>query len=195
MILTRNTTDLRRLVTKHVAADQVVQGQYWYQNRGCFIGCLNHGDDPRSAEAEFGLPIIVQRIAESIFEGLPAEEAKAFFAALPDAVHSDGMDLSRVGWHFFAIELRSLPKQPDEIQAVIKPVITGIDLLAAGQDWPVANAAALAADYAVWAAAAAYAAINAAYAAGAAADSLNARRRQRDLLLRLIYESPIGDNQ
>lgn len=215
MILTRNTTDLRRLVTEHVAADQVAQRVYWDAEiqRGCFIGCLNHSDDPAGAESQFGLPIMVQRIAESIFEALPADEAITFFAALPDAVHSDGMDLSRVGWKFLAAELRSLPEQPDSIQAVIDPVIAGMDLLAAGQEWLDAEAAACAANAAAWAAwaaawavnAAAYAVNAAAYAAKAAeaaadaadtaVDSLNARRRQRDLLLRLIAESPIGDNQ
>jgi hypothetical protein len=174
---TRNTDKLRREVAAHVAADTIIQGDYWDEasQSGCFIGCLAHDDDPESNEAEYGLPIMLQRIAENIFEALPADEAKTFFAALPDAVGCDGKDLSRVGWQFLAAELRSLPPQPADIQEVIDPVIAGMDRLANGQDWPAATAKA-AANAAATAKAAAYAAAkaaanvaNAAYAAAYAA--------------------------
>ena len=181
---TRNTDKLRREVAAHVAADTIIQGDYWDEasQSGCFIGCLAHDDDPESNEAEYGLPIMLQRIAENIFEALPADEAKTFFAALPDAVGCDGKDLSRVGWQFLAAELRSLPPQPADIQEVIDPVIAGMDRLANGQDWPAATAKAAAkaaanaaADAnAANAANAAKAAANAAYAANAAANAANA---------------------
>ena len=181
---TRNFDRLRITVAAHVAADTIVQGTYWDEetHRGCFIGCLAHDDDPTVNEAEYGLPVMVQRIAENIFEALPADEAKAFFAALPDAVGCDGKDLSRVGWQFLAAELRSLPPQPADIEAVIDPVIAGMERLANGQDWPVAHAANAA--NAATAAACAYA-INATAATAAAA-----HLRQRDLLLQLISEAP-----
>lgn len=246
-ILTKNTEKLRQEVATHVAADSIVQGDYWdEENRhGCYIGCLAKGNDPTINEVTYGLPVILQRIAEGIFEALPADEAKAFFAALPDAVACDGKDLTKVSWQFLAAELRSLPEQLAEIQAVIDPVIAGMDLLASGQEWTAAAAAAVArdaaaravddawaaawdtaddaawapawaADKAVWAAAdaahaAAYAARAAAKAAAKAAASWAAnaaaawaantattragsRRRQRDLLLRLISEAPVVEN-
>ena len=169
---TRNTDRLRREVAAHVAADMITQGVYWDEDtqQGCFIGCLARSNDPADNEAEYGLPIMLQRIAEDIFEALPADEAKAFFASLPDAVGCDGKDLSRVGWQFLAAELQSLPPQTTDNQAVIDPVITGLDLLAAGQDWPHAQAAhAARAAYAAAASAA-----SAAYAASAAAYAANA---------------------
>ena len=174
-MLTKNTEQLKQRVAEHVAADSIIQGIYWDTEnlRGCFIGCLAHDDDPSINEATYGLPIAVQRIAENIFEAIPADEAKAFFAALPDAVGCDGKDLSKVHWQFLAAELRSLPPQPDHIQAAIDPVIAGMDLLAQGLHWP---DAARAADAAAWA------------AAWAAAD---ARLRQRDLLLQLIADAPV----
>jgi hypothetical protein len=213
-MLTKNTDKLRQEVAAHVAADRVIQGTYWdaENNRGCFIGCLNHSEDPSGAENEYGLPVVVQRIAEAIFEALPPCEAKAFFAALPNAVGCDGKDLSRVGWQFLAAELRALPDQPAEIEAAIHPVIAGMELLAAGQEWPeAAKAAAWAvAEAAKWAAkaakAAAWAVAEAAWAAALAASAgaaariaANAagaargavRQRQRDLLLRLIAEAPV----
>jgi hypothetical protein len=137
---------------------------------------------------------MLQRIAENIFESLPLKEAQAFFAALPTAVGCDNKDLSKVGWQFLASELRSLPPQPAEITAVIEPVVVGMDLLAAGQEWPAATAAAA---YATATATAAYAAATAtataaaAYATAAYAAADAARLRQRDLLLRLITEAPI----
>ena len=179
MILTKNTDKLRQEVAAHVAADAIVQGVYWdvVRKQGCFFGCLAKSDDPTINEATYGLPVMVQRIAENIFEALPADEAKAFFAALPDAVACDGKDLTKVGWQFLAAELRSLPEQPAEIQAVIDPVIAGMDLLASGQEWPAAAEAA-----------------RAAWAADARADWAAARLRQRDLLLRLIAEAPVVEN-
>jgi hypothetical protein len=218
LMLTRNTDKLCQEVAAHVAADSIVQGTYWDSEykRGCFIGCLARGADPAISETAYGLPVMVQRIAENIFEVLPADEAKAFFAALPDAVSCDGKDLSKVGWQFLAAELRSLPEQFAEIQAVVDPVIAGMDLLASGQEWSAAAAdaaaaaaadaaayaaaadAAAAAAYAAWAvadaadaadAAAAYAAADAARAAADAA--ADARLRQRDLLLQLISEAPV----
>jgi hypothetical protein len=163
-MLSINTDTLRAEVAAHIAADAVVQGHYWKDGKGCFIGCLAHSRDATVLGDRFGLPLPLVRICEGIFEALPADEAKSFFAAVPDAVGVDGKDLSRVHWAFLAEELRALPEVPPEVQAVIDPVIAGMDLLASGQKWPAAaRAAARAAD----AADAAYAAD----AADAAADA------------------------
>ena len=197
MKLTRNHADLTLEVAKHIEADALVRGEYWDGSKGCFIGCLTHSSDPKPAFERFGLPEPLLRIAESIFEALPKDEGIAFFAALPAAVACDGKDLSRVHWSFLAAELRALPKVAANIQAVIDLVVAGMDLLADGKDWPkdAARAAAYAADAAAYAAyaaarAAARAAADAAYADAARAA---ARIRQRETLLRLISEAPMGD--
>ena len=201
MTLTKNTEILRAEVAAHIKADALVRGSYWKPSKnavggqGCFISCLTHSSDPTPASTQFGLPVAVLRIAENIFEALPDHEGKAFFAALPDAVGRDGRDLSRVVWAFLAAELRALPQTTDAAQAVIDPVIDGMDLIFSGQQWPDAAscatyaasyaadatadaasvAAACAADAAAYAAyaadAAAYAAAYAAYAADATADA------------------------
>ena len=192
IMLTKNTDQLRQQVAAHVAADSIAQGVYWDKRnkRGCFIGCLAHSDDPGINEQTYGLPVMVQRIAESIFEALPDDEAKAFFASLPNAVGCDGKDLSKVGRQFLAAELRALPEQPAEVQVVIDPVIAGMDLLASGQE------RAAAAARAAWAAAraaadAAWAAADADADAAAWAARAAARRRQRDTLLALISQAPV----
>lgn len=213
---TRNIETLRKEVAAHIEADALVRGQYWSDGKGCFIGCLTHSADPTPAVERFGLTEPLLRIAESIFEALPDDEGRAFFAALPDAVERDGKDLSRVHWAFLASELRALPSVPQEVQAVIDPVIAGMDLLASGGEWPMADAcsAAGASADAVPSAAAYYAAratrADAHTAARAAADAADAadaaalaaraaytsraayaaaRLRQRDTLLRLIKEA------
>ena len=234
LMLTKNFQQLKAEVESHVEADSVAQGSY----NTCFIGCLaNQSNDPQHIKNTYGIPEMVSRIAESIFEGLPKEEAPAFFGALPNAVACDGKDLSRVPWQFLAAELESLPTMPDSIQAVIDPVIAGMKLLAEGKEWgeasansaawaaaraansaansaaraaaSAANSAARAANSAA-ASAAARAANSAAWAADSAADSaawaaawaadsaawdaasaVDARRRQRDLLLKLISEAPV----
>ena len=216
-MLTKNIDKLRCEVAAHVAADKVAQGSY----DTCFIGCLSGGGDRSEViEREYGLPVMVQRIAENIFEALSADEAVKFFAAFPDAVREDNKDLSKVGWQFLAAELRSLPAQPAEIQPVIDPVIAGMDLMAAGKQWPGAALAAEAAGRAAQAAAraaaraakaaaragraaglagraAAEAAEDAGLDAGWAAEDAQAagwaagRIRQCDLLLRLIQEAPV----
>ena len=192
-MLTKNFQKLQAEVIAHVKADRVIQGSY----STCFICCLANGhNDPDFIENEYGIPLMVSRIAESIFEWLPADEAVDFFAALPEAVGSDGKDLTLVGWKFLAAELRSLPPVPDDIQAVVDPVIEGMDLLGEGEEWPEAavtnpaywlTSAATNAAIASWSA---FATEAATYATAAASDNAAARLRQRDTLLRLIKEAP-----
>jgi hypothetical protein len=232
-MLTKKTDILRQEVEAHIKA--LVQGHYWRDGKGCFIGCLTHSNTPVPAAERFGLPEPLLRLAEHIFERLPADDAKAFFAAFPSAVVCDGKDLSRVHWAFLAAELRMLPKEPVKVQAVIERVIAGMDALASGGKYlsakkdadaaarAAADAADYAADYAASAAAAAaryaasaaawtfdaaaraadYAAAAADYAAVAAARRrkvadaarLDVICRQRDLLLRLIKEAPMGETK
>ena len=192
MTLTKNTEILRAEVAAHIAADALVRGSYWKPSenavggQGCFISCLTHSSDPTPAFERFGLPVAVLRIAENIYEDLPDDEGTAFFAALPDAVGRDGKDLSRVHWGFLAAELRAMPQTTDAAQAVIDPVIDGMDLLFSGQQWTAdraaraaadaANAFSAAASAAAFSAEAAAAAFSAEASAEAAAFSANADR-------------------
>jgi len=165
-MLTKNYETLAIEVKRHVEADAVLQGQYWDGSRGCFIGCLAHSPNASALEEMYGLPLPLVRICENIFESLPANEAKAFFASIPDAVGRDGKDLTRVHWSFLASELRALPEVDDNTQSAINTVIAGMDLLASGGEWS-RDAARAAADAARAAADAAYAAAYAVYSAAA----------------------------
>lgn len=182
-MLTKNIDQMRKEVAAHIAADAVVQGIYWREASnevggwGCFIGCLAHSSDAETLEDRFGMPLPLVRIAERIFEVLPASEVREFFAAIPEAIGANGKDLSRVHWAFLADVLRHLPETAADVQSVIETTIEGLDLLAMGREWPAADAA----DAARAARAAADAAADAAYAAE--------NRRQRDVFLKLLAEA------
>jgi len=172
-MLTINIDQMLAETQAHIAADAVRQGTYWNGSHGCFIGCLAHSDRAETLTERFGLPLVLVRICEGIFEGLPADEAREFFSAVPVAIGRDGCDLSLVHWAFLAAELRALPPAPADVQAVIDPVIAGMDLLASGGTWDkaAAEAAAQAAEAAARAAeaSAAWDAEAAAWAAEASA--------------------------
>ena len=133
---TRNIELMTAEIDAHRAADLLVQGSYYDPNtgRGCFIGCLTHGNNTAVIADRFGVPEPLTRLLESIFERLPALEAAEFFAAIPRAIGQDGRDLTRVPWAFLADLLRHLPDT--QARDVVADVIAGMDLLAAGKDWP-----------------------------------------------------------
>ncbi|MCP4822153.1 MAG: hypothetical protein GY883_23465, partial [Shimia sp.] len=121
---------------------------------------------------KYGIPLMVSIISDSIFGGLSESEAASFFAALPDAIETDGKDLTRVGWKFLAAELRALPTVPAGVQEKIDPVIKGMDLLAEGKEWPAsASASASAAAWAIYADSAVTDAVTAAWSAAWAANA------------------------
>lgn len=110
-------TDLLKEVKKHEAADQIVQGHYGKENgkwTGCAVGCAIHSlnlimgkkhdyGDHSVYESEFGIPRIIARLQDRIFEGLPKERAKKFPFEFLSAVPI-GKDLNLV-WRKFLIWL------------------------------------------------------------------------------------------
>jgi hypothetical protein len=175
-MLTKNIELMTAEIDQHRAADLLVQEEYFDEDtgRGCFIGCLARGNDTAMIAERFGLPAPLTRLLESIFEGLPFDEAADFFSEIPRAVGEDGRDLTRVHWAFLADRLRHLPDT--DARDVVADVIVGMDLLASGKDWPEAEAAAQAAEAE---------AAEVAYWAAKVVET----RRQRDAILRLIREA------
>lgn len=90
-------------VRAHAAADEIIRGTYWAHGRGCAVGCTIHGDDHSAYERELGIPQILARLEDTIFENMPLGLAKTwperFLSAIPL-----GVDLSKV-WPNFAIFL------------------------------------------------------------------------------------------
>ncbi|MGN6122979.1 MAG: hypothetical protein ACTHOJ_08470, partial [Sphingomonas oligoaromativorans] len=83
----------------HEVADEIVKGRYWEGGKGCAVGCTVHSSSHAAYETEMGIPRMLARLEDRIFEGMSNAEAKRFPVRFIDAVPV-GADLSRVGWQF-----------------------------------------------------------------------------------------------
>ncbi len=162
-------------VLNHQKLDQIIKGKYWENGKGCAIGCTVHSDDHGAYEKELGIPRILARLEDGIFEGLPNEKALLWPVQFLEAIEI-GKDLSLV-WPRFAVWMLTDEKdgvikyaKPDGKKAIQKisdmyaSLIDGAKIKS--NDWIAARNAAHA--YAAYAADAADAAAYAAYAASAA---------------------------
>ena len=165
----------------HADADNIVKGQYWEDGKGCAVGCtlqsMNSDNDDYGQHVEYesllGIPQMLARLEDTIFEGLPNAEAKQWPMRFAAAI-APGADLSRVGWKWLHWLLTDgLPRVNDEtVTAAIAQCADVLLPLTRGEpaDIAAASAAGAAAVYAAASAAdAAYAAARAADAAYAAA--------------------------
>ena len=208
------------LVRWHREQDKIVQGSYWQNGRGCAVGCtlaslakITHKCVDRSDHAAYetliGVPQLLARLQDGIFEGLPIEDAVLFPEQFLAAIRP-GADLSGV-WPRFAVWLLA-----DEAHGVIrharnnksraaiqrvadlyKQTVEGV-VIERGTWVEARRSVAVAATYvgddattyATYAAADA-AAYAAAYAAADARQQAKweARRAQRDMLLKLLSEA------
>ena len=169
---------------RHAAVDAFIKGRYWSDGKGCAVGCSLHDfhaepGDHAAYEPLFGIPQVLARLEDGIFEGLPIDAAKEWPLRFARAVRP-GADLTSV-WPKFAVWLLVDPEhgviryaKTDATRKAIQDVADGYVAGIEGRplirdEWMnLRRAAAAAADADAYAAAAAYAAY-AAYAAAAAA--------------------------
>jgi hypothetical protein len=164
----------------HRKADEIKHGIYWENGKGCAVGCTVHNDDyPHLAyETELGIPIIIARLEDHIFENLTNAKALDFPLQFLQAIPV-GADLSLV-WPRLAVWMledekhgvlqyaRDDAKATQAIRrvtALYQDLIDGKDVTA-NQFENAADAA-----YAAYAVANAADAADAAYAAYAVADA------------------------
>ena len=83
----------------HARADEIVKGKYWQDGKGCAVGCTVHGSSHALYESMFGIPQMLARLEDCIFEGLPNAQAQTWPIRFIEAV-TVGSDLSVVGWKF-----------------------------------------------------------------------------------------------
>jgi hypothetical protein len=180
-------------VRAHKAADEIIHGTYGEQvgmtYKGCAVGCTIHSGTHAAYEAELGIPQILARLEDGIFEGLNSPRDKEWPEQFLESVPV-GVDLSNI-WPQFAIwilideqwgvlQFAKKDKTKESIKAVAKfyqeskyakpehyDEIRKIRAAAYAADATAAAAAAYAAAVAAYAAAAADAAA-AAYAAAVA---------------------------
>jgi len=185
----------------HYDADEIVKGVYWEDGKGCAVGCTLHSDDHKAYEVELGIPEVLARLEDSIFEGLSPKDAKEFPLNFLNAVNV-GSDLSQVGDKFLhwllvdpkhgVIKYATNKKVVQDVADLYERKINGETINrdvweaadAAARDTAAADAAAAAAAASDTGAAADAAAYGAAYAA---ADARAATRStQAEKLIELI---------
>jgi hypothetical protein len=167
----------------HIAADEILAGQYWKDGKGCFIGCIVHGESAETVQDLTGLPLPLVRVSETIFEGLSHHDpskGRAFFVAITDCMErNQGKDISYVVWAFLhnTIDRALALPTSTSIRDACSPVLNVLKKRISGKTTETSDAAAHAANAAraaAHAANAARAAANAANAANAAANAANA---------------------
>ena len=178
-----------------IAAERLIKGSYWSKEdkNGCFVGCVIRGSNHSKFETKLGIPRLLARLADTLFERQPYEDAKKFTVDFLEAINA-GSDLSGV-WPKFAHYMLVDPEygvikfaKADKVKSAIQAVADLYQRKINGEDIDVnawlevrntaASDASDAAD-AAYAAAAAdaaadAAAADAAYAADAAADAADA---------------------
>ena len=97
----------------HREHDELQQGVGWESNgvtRGCAVGCTLHEYNHAKYPALLGVPEVLARLQDQIFESLPREDAllfpEQFLAAIPD--YQTKTDLSLV-WPKLAVWLLTDP--------------------------------------------------------------------------------------
>lgn len=201
-------------VLAHQQADEIVKGRYWEGGRGCAVGCTVHSDDHGAYETEMGIPRMIARLEDRIFEGMPLADAKTFPARFIEAIPV-GADLSLVSWKFLHWLVSDVVDRhgTDSVKAATFDAIEVLRKKARGEDVAAgvaraaareARHAAAAYDAAAYAAAADAAYADAvAYAAAAYTDAdadadadaaayAAAYNRQSDKLLELLAAAPVA---
>src|ERR1700737_2528037 len=108
---------------KHAKADELIKGRYWEDGKGCAVGCTIHGSDHSLYEPRFGIPQMLARLEDQIFEGLPNGNAKEWPIAFMSAI-APGADLSLVGWKFLHWLLTNEEVNPGINHPLVKEAVT-----------------------------------------------------------------------
>jgi hypothetical protein len=150
----KEKTKILRQLRAHAKADEIIKGSYWENGKGCAVGCTIHSGSHVEYETRFGIPQMLARLEDCIFEGLPNDEAKAWPVQFMNAIRP-GTDLSRVGWQFLHWLLTDEAVNPGINHPLVKDAVRKcVDVLmplAKGES--VAESAAWSAESAAWSAA------------------------------------------
>jgi hypothetical protein len=106
----------------HAKADEIVKGRYWEDGKGCAVGCTVHSNEHSAYETRFGIPEVLARLKETIFEGLPNGRAKEWPIQFMLAV-KPGADLSRVHWHFLHWLLTTEAVNPGITHPIVRDAV------------------------------------------------------------------------
>lgn len=105
----------------HREADQIVQGTYWSDGRGCAVGCLTK--DPTGGHEKYptlwGIPEQLAYLEDTLFESLSVEASKDWPVRFLEAIPV-GADLSRAWDKWQAWCLRDLLSIAGESALVVE---------------------------------------------------------------------------
>ena len=168
-------------VRRHRANDEIIHGKYWENGKGCAVGCCIHSSNHMAYESELGIPIMLARLEDRLFEGLANGRSKEFPERFLLAARL-GADLSLVGWKFLhwllteELASRDDPRVADQIKRCADVLVP----LTKGEPCDKASAAAASAAAASASYAAASASAAAASASASAADAYAASASSAD---------------
>jgi hypothetical protein len=174
-------------VRRHQMFDQIQHGFYWEKGKGCAVGCTIHSGNHAAYETELGIPQMIARLEDTIFEGLTNGRSKKWPARFLSAIRV-GADLSLVGPQFLLalVERRyalldkggraTVGSAMQQVIAVLRTwAETGVADYSAASS--VADSAASAASYAAYSVADSAASSAASYAARSAASAADSAAR------------------
>jgi hypothetical protein len=115
---------LKQLVA-HYEADEIIKGQYWENGKGCAIGCTLHSADHSLGEKLYGIPEVLWRLEDSIFESLENKLAKKFPIEFIEAIPV-GANLDKVFYKFSVAMLERVINYTNSESAIkaIQQVVT-----------------------------------------------------------------------
>jgi len=99
--------DILAQLQAHYDADEIIQGHYWENGKGCAVGCTIYGSDHAAYERLFGIPAGLAYLEDTIFEHLPNGDAKQWPLRFMRAI-VPGADLSMAGPKFLRWVLHSI---------------------------------------------------------------------------------------
>ena len=115
--------DILKQLRNHAKADELIQGQGWSNGKGCAVGCTMHEYPAHTKyETAFGIPQMLARLEDEIFEGLPNAEAQKWPIQFMSAI-TPGADLSRVGWQFLHWLLTDVTVNPGITHPLVKEAV------------------------------------------------------------------------
>ena len=92
----------------HHDNDQIIKGVYWEKGKGCAVGCLLKSGRHIEYEVKFGIPVLLARLEDTLFEGLESKASKLWPQRFMGAALAVGESreermklLTQVGWQFF----------------------------------------------------------------------------------------------
>lgn len=128
-------------VKHHQKLDNIIQGTYWENGRGCAVGCtLEKGLSPHDRyPVELGLPTWLAHLEDHLFENLHIKEAKtlplAFLEAIPVGIKESEFHLVNTRFKIFWLERQKRqagdiyadPKVEEAIDRVIELLTLSIN--------------------------------------------------------------------